>query len=180
MEIPEDKKIEILLAVLKERYDSIHKIRDRVQSSGTWILGILLASSGWLLQVEREFSTLEKAVFILGTLAAFLVFNNVFLADLRKGFRAQQRAAVVTERALGLYEKKLFTREDISVYPDSWQSSGMENSDGKFFGTVRNLLLVGTIFLIGAILLSGVERDNHHEKHRGYTATCSKNRVNWR
>jgi len=66
MEIPDDKKIEILLAQLEERYTALHKMRDRSMQFGLWILGFVLGMA-WLLINEVTLNLLQ-----IVTLAIFL------------------------------------------------------------------------------------------------------------
>ena len=40
MEISEEKKLEILLAQGQERYEALHKMRDRSMQFALWILGL--------------------------------------------------------------------------------------------------------------------------------------------
>lgn len=166
MKISEDKKIEVLLAALKERYEALHKIRDRVQASGIWILGILMGASGWLLQSDKSLTISEKLVFIVATLLAFLFFRFDFLADLRKGFTAQQRAAAAIETKLGLYEEALYGEDGSTVYPLTWKDAGTKEGDGKFFDTVYHLLWIGTLFLVISICLNGGSFGTQHIKKK--------------
>ncbi len=48
MKISEERKIDVLLAQLQERYDALHKMRDRSMQFVLWILGLGLGMS-WLL-----------------------------------------------------------------------------------------------------------------------------------
>jgi hypothetical protein len=160
MNISDEKKVEVLIAALKERYESLHKIRDRVQSSGIWILGILFAASGWFLQDDRGLGLSKKVTFAAAALFAFLVFRYSFLADLRKGFKNQQIAAASIEEKLGLYEEGKYAQKG-TVYPLSWKDSGTKSGDGKFFNTIYLLLWIGILFLSGSIFLSGYSPDFH-------------------
>ena len=155
MQIDDNKKADVLLSALEERYGSIHKIRERVQSVGIWTLGLLLGAGGWLIQSEIVLTGLQKTLAILGITAAFVVLRFVYLGDLRKGFKGQQRAAVRLEKALGLFAPGAFNNSEEPIYPKSWEKSGTEEGDGKFFGSTYALLYVGVAFLIITILFSG-------------------------
>jgi multisubunit Na+/H+ antiporter MnhG subunit len=180
MNFSDDKKIEILLQALKERYESIHKIRDRVQTTGVWILGLLLGASGWIIQIEEALSVEKKLLFIMGALLAATIYHFLYLADLRRGFRSQQRASVKIEKALGLYEKKFFTDDESSLYEESWQRSGTKNSDGKFFYTTQWLLWIGVLFLVLSIWFNGVSSQklqkmfHEHYKHSQHSCFFSR------
>jgi len=155
MQIDENKKADVLISALAERYESIHKIRERVQGVGIWTLGLLLGAGGWLLQSEIVLTGLQKILAIVGIIAAFVVLRFIYLEDLRKGFKGQQRAAVRLERALGLFAPGVFDNSDEPIYPKSWEKAGTEKSDGKFFDSTYALLYVGVAFLIITILFSG-------------------------
>jgi hypothetical protein len=153
MVIPEEKKPDVLLAALSERYASLHAIRARVEGAGLWIIGLSLGAGGWLLQSGAHLSCLQKAILIIATLAAFVTFRFFYLEDLRRGFCAQQRVAAEIETALGLYSKGVYGDEPI--YPVKWKDAGSKKSDGKFFNMTYLLLYVAVTFLVFAILASG-------------------------
>jgi hypothetical protein len=46
MGISEEKKIDVLLSQLQERYDALHKMRDRSMQFVLWILGFGLGLAG--------------------------------------------------------------------------------------------------------------------------------------
>jgi hypothetical protein len=149
-----EQKVDVLLAALEERYTSLHNIRSRVESSGTWIIGLSLGAGGWLLQSDASITCLQKMVLTAGVFAAFVVFRYFYLADLRRGFCAQQRVAAKIETALGLFSPGEFGIED-TIYPAKWKSAGTAKSDGKFFNATYLLLYVATAFLIFSIIVSG-------------------------
>lgn len=154
MEIPTEKKVDILLTALEERYASIHRIRDRVQSIGIWALGLLLGAGGWVLQNGSTLTCSQKTLSVLGVVSAFIVLRFVYLEDLRNGFRGQQRAMVRLEEVLGFFTPGVFDKSDGAVYPEKWKHSGSQDGDGKFFDTTYALLYVGVAFLILTILFS--------------------------
>ena len=150
--ITEDKKVEILLAALDERYKAIHAIRDRVQNVGLWSLGLLLGAGGWIIQSDLRLTCFEKAVYLVGAILAFLVLRFSYLEDLERGFQRQQKATVRIEKALKLYETNFFDDSENSIYPPEWEHAGTEKGAGKFFNTTFYLLYIGFAFLAIAIL----------------------------
>lgn len=154
----QDKKVEILISALDERYKSIHIIRDRVQSTGIWILGILGSASAWIIQSGIVLSCLEKNLFLIGIIVIFIAIRFLYLEDLNKGFKSQLRTAAKLEKSLGFYESKFFNNEDDSMYPKSWEKAGTEKGDGKFFETTYNLIYIGFVFLFITILLTKTEQ----------------------
>ena len=154
-DIDSDKKADILISALDERYQSIHKIRERVQSTGVWFLGIMLAVSGWLLQSGVVLSCSQKVFYILAVLIAFIAVRFTYLGDLCIGFKGQQRIAAKLEKALGFFTPGFFNDSEESMYPEKWEKAGTADGDGKFFRTTYTLIYIGTAFLILAILFSG-------------------------
>ena len=147
-----DKKADIILAALDERYKALHAIRDRVQSIGVWALGILLAAGGWLIQSTALLTSLQKTLYILGILVAVSVLRFKYLGDLKRGFKGQQRVAVRLEKALGLFSPRVFDNESDPIYPPQWKNAGSTQGGGQFFRTTHLLLYVGALFLVMAIL----------------------------
>lgn len=173
MEIPSETKPGVLLEALKERYTSMHKIRDRVQGIGIWALGILFAASGWLLQSDALAHFLQKLLSLIAVAVGFYVLRFKYLQDLRKGFRGQQRAAANLEEALGFYETGAYV-EGKTLYEEKWRLAGTSEGDGKFFETSYALLYVAVAFLVVAILFSGAfsnskPHEHHHERASGWT-----------
>jgi len=59
MEISEENKSNVLLAQLHDRYDALHKMRDRSMQFVLWILGLGLGMS-WLLINETVLTYSQK------------------------------------------------------------------------------------------------------------------------
>lgn len=151
-----DKKIDILISALEERYSSMHKIRDRVQSIGIWVLGGLIAASAWIFQNEIVFRPNQKFIYIIAILVALYVLRFIYLEDLSKGFKGQQQIAVKLEKSLGFFTPNFFDdASENSMYPEKWQKAGTPDGDGKFFNSSYILIYTGVVFLILSILLSG-------------------------
>jgi hypothetical protein len=152
MEIDNREKIALLQSALLERYSALHKIRDRAQSIGIWVLGILLGASGWLIQSTVKLSVLQKAIYVLGIAIAFLVLRFWYLGDLRKGFQIQQRVVARIEKALGFFTPGFFDSSAEPLYPKAWEEAGRQSSGGNFFHSTYALLYVGVAFLVIAVL----------------------------
>lgn len=155
MQFEDSKKADILISALEERYNSMHKIRDRVQGIGIWALGLMLGAGGWLIQSDAILTNLQKAIGILGVSAAFAALRFYYLRDLQIGFKAQQRTAARLEDALGLFSPGFLDKSDMPMFPESWKNSGTAEGDGGFFASTHVLLYVGVIFLILVTLLNG-------------------------
>jgi len=150
--INSENKVSILLSGLEERYKSIHIIRDRVQNIGIWFLGIMFGVGGWIIQSNINLCCLQKGLYLFGVITFFIMVRFVYLEDLQKGFKGQQKIAAKIEQSLGFFDPKYFNENESSLYPKEWLNSGKENCDGKFIGTTVTLLYTGVIFLIITIL----------------------------
>lgn len=131
--IDNNKKIDILILALEERYRSMHKIRERVQSMGFWILGILGGIGGWLIQSNTSLYCIEKEIYIIALLITFIVIRFQYLKDLNKGFKGQQKITVKIEKSLGFFTPNFFPEEQDSMYPKSWNQAGTNGGSGNFF-----------------------------------------------
>lgn len=151
----QNNETEILLFALKERYESQHKIRERVQSVGFWSLGLLLSGGLWFLKSEYIFNDLQKAIAIIGISIGLYVLRFVYLNDLSVGFRSQQRVAADIEQVLGYYSSIKRINSSKPIYPIKWKKAGKKDCDGKFFKSTFLLLYVGYIFLIVSIIFNG-------------------------
>lgn len=140
-----DQKLTILLDALNERYKSIHEIRARVQSICIWLLGILAVATGWLIQSGVNLSFEQRFLYsgIILIIVAYLRF--FYFRDLETGFNSQISVASKIEKALHLYDKGYFYKEQI--YPDSWKLAGSKNKKGNFFATNFILIEMGIFFL---------------------------------
>ncbi len=149
----EQQKIDTLLIALQERYTSVHTIRERVQTVALWILGLLLAASGWLFQSEICFSDKQKITLSIFSLIIWFVLKKFYFSDLEKGFNGQRRILAKIEDSLGFYKKSHFNNLEDSLYPKEWKSSGQKDSEGKFFENTHNLIAIGFGIFIISILL---------------------------
>lgn len=154
MTLDDGQKVDVLLAALAERYGALRTVRERVQSIGIWALGLLVAAGGWLIQTEEDLTCPERWIAVLGLVGAVAVLRCVYLADLQRGFAAQQRTAAKLEAALGLYDVGVFDRSDAPIYPPSWANAGEEKGSGRFFVSTYALLYVGALFL-GVVIIFG-------------------------
>jgi hypothetical protein len=153
MIIDNDKKIDILLSALEERYSAIHKIRNRLQNLGIWALGIFFAASGWLFQSDVYLQQHEQVVLLVFIIVLIFILFKTYIKDLEKGFKGQQRVAAKIENELGFYTDGLIS--EYSLYPAGWKKAGTDNGEGRYFDTNRILLLTGAFVLALVILSKG-------------------------
>lgn len=106
MEIPENKKLDVLMAQLQERYDALHKMRDRSMQFVLWILGLGLGMA-WLLINEVELSSTQRLF-----LTIFLIVISLavwfFVHAIACGFKANLGIIIRIEKVLKLYENEYY------------------------------------------------------------------------
>lgn len=156
MQSVQDKRIEILMQALAERYAALHKIRERAQSIGVWTIGLSSAASAWLLQSAVSLSLITRVFLMLGVLVASYGIRVVYLADLERGFTSQMRVAARIEEALGLYTANVLDEGGTSIYPLNWNIANGPNTHitGGFFRATYTLLYMSAGFLLISIMLS--------------------------
>ena len=106
MEISEEKKLEILLAQLQERYEALHKMRNRSMQFVLWILGLGLGMA-WLLINEAELSSTQR-LFLTIFLIVISLAVWLFVHAIACGFKANRGIIIRIEKALKLYEKDYY------------------------------------------------------------------------
>ena len=143
MNISEEKKLDVLLAQLRERYDALHKMRDRSMQFVLWILGLGLGMA-WLLINETALAFVQKCVITLLLLsigiAAFL-----FLSAIGHGFKASRQIMIRIETSLKLYEKDCYGISE-SVLPA--QFSCQKIGWTGHFNTLYGLIFIVFLTLI--------------------------------
>lgn len=147
-----EQKVNILLQALEERYKSVHVIRDRVQSTCLWILGLFVTAAGWLIQSNHDLTILEKIFVTIIILFTITLVRFFYLHDLQKGFKTQQQIQAKIESALGLCRDNIFITG--SIYPETWSNAGTNKGNGKFFFHNYLLIYFGTVSLLVAIWLN--------------------------
>lgn len=154
MQVLADKRIDILMQALGERYNAQHKIRERTQSVGVWSIGLSAATSGWFLQSGVQLSLMGRIYLIIGTVVAYGALRYAFLADLEKGFNTQQRVAARIEEELGLYTVDPLGSGQTPIYPQTWRSAGQDGSPGGFFASTYLLIYISAALLAVSVLFS--------------------------
>jgi len=154
-DLDNQKKIDILLKALDERYKVLHAIRERIQNICLWSLGIFLGAGGWVIQKGTGLSVRERIAFTILITIAFVVVRFFYLHDLVKGFKAQQKVTASIEEKLGLFAKDFLEGVNESIYPPIWMDAGTANGQGHFVRTNYLLLYVGVLLLLLIIWLPG-------------------------
>jgi ABC-type branched-subunit amino acid transport system permease subunit len=144
VQIDSDKKINILLSLLNERYNASHKIRERSFRFAVWLLGLAVALV-WVLISGNPLNVLQKImltifVSILGGITFF------FLYSLKKGFDNNRKVIIKIEEALGCYKDGIYSDSE-ALYPNEYKQ--MEKGSWFFhFNTIYLLIIIVTLIII--------------------------------
>lgn len=114
MEISDDKKLDILLNLLKERYDSAHKLRERSYKFTVWLLGIGVAFIGFV--VTKPCLSFIQRSFLTGFTIVITFLASFFLASMEKGAKKNRHVMIRIEEILGCYQSGFYDGQDM-LYP---------------------------------------------------------------
>ena len=137
MEISEEKKLDVLMAQLQERYDALHKMRDRSMQFVLWILGFGLGLA-WLL-IHETFFTLSEKILISLLLCALWVTTLYFIWSIGKGFNDTRQIIIRLESSFKLYDKNYYDISD-SILPTKYSSK--KTGISGHFKTLNVLIMV--------------------------------------
>src|SRR3989339_373093 len=143
MQLSNEQKIDVLLALLKERYESSHKMRERSYSFAIWILGYGIAIS-WVLLNNSNLKKFEQIIFTLFIIIiGYLTYKFIWAID--KGSENNRNVMIKLEDAIGCYNKgKLIENE--SIYPEKYR-------DLSYKATSHFNLLYKWIFTVSLFVL---------------------------
>lgn len=143
MEISEDKKVEFLLEQLKERYEALHKMRDRSMQFSLWILGFGLGLA-WLLINENEITFNQKIAISIVLIAVFIL-TMYFVKAIGYGFDRNRKIMIRLEKALKLFDID-FYEKDKAILPETFKSE--KKSMSGHFKTLCTIIVVVFILLM--------------------------------
>jgi len=151
MNINDDKKVDILLSLLNERYDASHRMRERSLNFAIWILGFGIAVA-WMLLRDINLSISQKVV-----LTIFIVIigylTKKFLLCIEAGFNANKEVMVTLEEALECYEQNKYI-EGKSLYPEEYKKS--DRTKTSHFKSLYEWIWVIIVLLASLIWLGQI------------------------
>ncbi len=149
MRINDDKKVDILLNLLKERYEASHKMRERSLSFAVWIMGFGIALI-WILIGGPSLGLWQKIV-LTGFVLVASALTRKFLKSIESGFKNNHEVMVRIEDILGCYEKNSYVETE-SLFPEKYKH--LSNKDTSHFGSIYVWLVGMGVALILMIWLS--------------------------
>lgn len=144
MEIPSDRKPEILLAVLQERCAASHTMRARGMQFTLWISGLALGLA-WLLISQAPLSNPQCAA-LTGLIVVLFAGTIYFIVALRRGFQNNRAALISAEQSLGLHEPGVYLKE-CALLPKEYASARPKWSD-HFCSLCIWIVLLGISLLV--------------------------------
>ena len=146
-----DKKIDVALAQLSERYTALHNMRDRSMQFTIWILGLGLAL-GWLLLSEIALTTIQKLVLLL-ILIVIPYASHLFLRGIRIGFDNNLAIARRLERALLLLEPGAYL--DTKAILDEKFAGEKPDAPKHLHGRIKHgMRCTGHFFTLNCLLIT--------------------------
>ena len=157
MNISDEKKVDIVLSLLNERYNASHKMRERSLNFAVWILGFGIAFA-WILLNSTSLTIFQKIILsIFIVIIGYLTRN--FLFCIETGFNKNQEVMITLEKVLGCYEQNKYS-EGISLYPEQYNKS--EYTKTSHFKSIYKWVWVIILVLILLIwhvqIIEGINR----------------------
>ena len=144
--IGEEKKVDVVLAQLAERYSALHCMRDRSMQFTLWILGFGLGMA-WMILSEVSFSSCQATLGILFLLVMGAA-SLFFLRGIHVGFNNNMAIATRLESALGLFQSGFYHRTMPILNGDFARTN--RKPTGHF---VTLYFLMGSVYILLIIML---------------------------
>jgi hypothetical protein len=141
-----NEKTPILLAVRGTTQESLREMRARVFSIVSTAITLFTVFIGWFVQRSAKTSLPETLLFIC-IILMFWIGNLLILIDIRRGYIKTMGISVRVEKALGLYEAKVFDEEPI--FPSSY----LRPIKGRHFQKFELILSCSAIASILIVIL---------------------------
>lgn len=151
MDIDENKKADIVLGLLNERYGASHRMRDRSLNFTIWILGFGIAMM-WILLGEINLQTPQKV--LLSIFIAIIGYLTIkFLSYIEAGFNANKEVMVTLEEALECYKQSAYI-ENKTLYPETYRNLGYNKT--SHFKSLYEWIWTVTVLLISLLWLEPI------------------------
>ena len=157
MQIDEKDKANILLNLLKERYEASHKMRERSLKFTIWILGFAIAIvwillNGVSLTLHQKW-ILTSLIIIIGGITFW------FLYAVERGFNKNRKVMIDLEEVLGCYKEGVYI-DSKALFPKEYKEIKKKSLIAHF---TSMYVLIFPIALI-IILLIWLGPTQQHQK----------------
>lgn len=146
MKISEEKKLDVLLTQLRDRYDALDRMRDRSMQFVLWILGLGLGIA-WLLISKTVLTCIQQWAFTV-LLILLGIGTFLFVYAIERGFQSNRQVTIRLETALKLYEQGFYGISD-SVLPVEFSRQKV-----KWTGHFKTLYAIIFTVFISLIVLT--------------------------
>ena len=152
MQISDDKKVDILLSLLTERYDASHRMRERSLSFALWILGLGIAMA-WMLLGEVSLTFSQKTILtIFVVIIGYL--TKKFLNSIEVGFNRNRSVMIKIEEVLRCYEEREYCGS--TLFPEEYKN--LDKKETSHFASLYQWLWTIVGMVISLIWLKPVLR----------------------
>jgi hypothetical protein len=121
-------------------------MRTRVLSIVSSAITLFTVFIGWIVQKQSKPSLQETLLFVCIVLM-FWIGNLLILLDIRRGFINTMKISVRVEKALQLYEPKIFDDDDEPLFPRSYLNP-ITGSHFKKFELILSLSAIASILIL--------------------------------
>jgi hypothetical protein len=156
MPLDPEKKLQVILMQLQERYNAAHKMRARGVQFTLWISGMAIALC-WTI-MNKGFLPLGQKIAITGLATTLALGAIYFLFGLAKGFHKNREAMIRLESAIGLHSEGTYAPQG-AILPSEYRNAKKRWSD--HFNTLMVLLALIGLALGSLIWLTPCEQTEH-------------------
>lgn len=153
--ISSEKKVDVAVSQLAERYIALHNMRDRSMQFAVWILGLGFAMA-WLLISEVALTPLQThltfAFLVVIGIASFL-----FVRGIHVGFKNNMAVAARLEETLRLFEAGAYHRT-LPVLDGDFSCKKFKPTEHFF--TIYCLLVAVYLFLVLLVIVNPCAKTN--------------------
>ncbi len=149
LNLSDEKKADVAVAQLAERYTALHNMRDRSMQFAVWILGFGFAMA-WLLISDVALSPLQARM-TFGFVVVIGVASFLFVRGIHIGFKNNRTIVVRLEESLRLFEKGTYHKSKAVLNGDF---NCTKFKPTEHFFTLYCLMAAVYIFLVVLVVIN--------------------------
>lgn len=163
-DMTDEKKIDVMIVQLSERYTALHNMRDRSMQFAVWILGLGFAMA-WLLISEAALTPPQSALTLLFLLVIGAA-SVLFVRGIHVGFENNRSIAARLEEALGLFQAGAYHRA-LPILNGEFNSKKFRPT--AHFFTLYCLMAAVYVFLIALVMINPCAKTKAHQPDGTHT-----------